>query len=160
MFTVQLYLLTHEVNCWEFFRICGKKKSRNVRRRRGTQRTDGICETECAGCFDTPAYVLDRGTGIAYEPRTIVDILEEATCEYFEARDDAFAREGLDALYRTRNGHLHLQRALAEAEPERFRHERLHLCFQDHVVACYAHVDVALADEGGYVGRWEEDAVS
>jgi hypothetical protein len=26
-------------------------------------------------------------------------------------------------------------------------------------VACYSQIDVALADEGGYVARWEEDAV-
>ena len=26
-------------------------------------------------------------------------------------------------------------------------------------MACYAQIDVALADEGGYVARWEEDAV-
>jgi hypothetical protein len=26
-------------------------------------------------------------------------------------------------------------------------------------VAGYAQIDVALADEGGYVGRWEEDAI-
>lgn len=27
-------------------------------------------------------------------------------------------------------------------------------------MARYAQIDVALADEGGYVARWEEDAVS
>jgi hypothetical protein len=80
-------------------------------------RTDGICETERAGCFDTAADVLDRSTCITDEPGTIVDVLEEVTCEYFEARDDSFARESLDALYWTRLGNLHLQCALAEAEP-------------------------------------------
>ena len=95
--------------------------------RKGVARTDGICETEGAGCFDAATDVLDRSTRITYEPRAIVDILEKATCEHFEARDDAFAREILDALYRTRRGNLHLERALAKAEPQRFRHERLHL---------------------------------
>ena len=26
-------------------------------------------------------------------------------------------------------------------------------------MACYAQINVSLADEGGYVARWEEDAV-
>jgi hypothetical protein len=122
-------------------------------------RTDGICKTERAGCFDTAADVLDRSTRITHEPCAIVNVGEEATGEHFETRDDALAREGLDALLRSRIGNLHLQRALSKAEPQRLRHEGLHLRLEDHVVACYPQVDVTLADEGRYVGRWEEDAV-
>ena len=80
-------------------------------------RTDGICEAECAGCFDTAADVLDRCTRVTDEPHMIVDVREEAPGEHFEARDDALTRESLDALHRPRIGNLHLQRALAEAEP-------------------------------------------
>ena len=111
MFTFQFHLLTHEVNCGIFSKILERNLAENLCREelKEDARTDGICETECAGCFDTATDVLDRSTRITDEPSTIVDILEEATCEYFEARDDAFARESFDALYRTRIGNLHLQ---------------------------------------------------
>ena len=122
-------------------------------------RTDSICETECAGGFDAAADVLDQSTRIADEPGATVDVREEAPGEHLEARDDTLPRESLGALHWPRFGNLHLQRALAEAEPQRFRHEGLHLRFEDHVVARDAQVDVALADEGRYVGRREEDAV-
>lgn len=121
-------------------------------------RTDSVCETECAGSFDAAADVLDQSTRIGDEPGAIVNVREEAPGEHFEARDDTLPCESLGALHRSRFGNLHLQRALAKAEPQRFRHEGLHLRFEDHVVARDAQVDVALADEGRYVGCWEEDA--
>ena len=122
-------------------------------------RTDSVCETKCAGCFDAAPDVLDRRTRIADKPCALVNVREEAPGEHFEARDDALSREGLGMLHRPRFGNLHLQRALAEAEPQCLRHEGLHLGLEDDVVARDAEVDVALADEGRDVGRREEDAV-
>jgi hypothetical protein len=122
-------------------------------------RTDSVCETEGAGGFDAAADVLDRGTRIADEPCAPVNVREEARGEHFEARDDALSRESLGGLHCPRFGNLYLQRALAEAEPQCLRHEGFHLGLEDDVVACYAEIDVALADEGRYVGRREEDAV-
>jgi hypothetical protein len=111
-------LLTHEVNCGNFQKNKKQKNKRlgQVGILKEDARTDAICETECAGCFDTAADVLDRSTCVTDEPGAIVNILEEATCEYFEARDDAFARESLDGLYRTRLRNLYLQCTLAKAE--------------------------------------------
>jgi hypothetical protein len=47
---------------------------------------------------------------------------------------------------------------LPKPSRQRLRDEGLHLRFEDHVVAGDAEVDVPFADEGGYVGRGEEDA--
>ena len=79
--------------------------------------------------------------------------------EDFEARDDAFSCERLYVAHGRSVGDLYLQRALSKAETEGLGDVRLHLGFEDDVVACDTKVDVALADEGGNVGRREEDAV-
>ena len=121
-------------------------------------RTDGICEAQRTGGLDASTDVLDRGARVADEPRAVVDAGEEAAGEHLEAGDDALAGKLVDALHGALVGHLHLQRALAKAESQRLAHEGLHLRFEDDVVARDADVDVALTDEGGYVGRGEEDA--
>ena len=83
----------------------------------GKERTYGICEAERTGCFDASAYVFDRGTRVADESGAIVDVGEVSRGEDLETGHDALARERVDAPHGSRFGNLHLERALAEAEP-------------------------------------------
>jgi hypothetical protein len=51
-----------------------------------------------------------------------------------------------------------LQCTFPESQPQHLLHMFLHPCFQDDIVPGYAQIDVAFADEGGYVGGGKEDS--
>ena len=56
--------------------------------------------------------------------------------------------------------HLYLECAFPKREALDFGHFVLHVGFEDDIVAGDAQIDVAVADKGGYVSRWEEHAVA
>ena len=71
----------------------------DVLREGGEERTYGICEAEHTGCFDTSAYVFNRGMHVANESGTIVDVGEVACGEDLETGHDALAYKRVDTLH-------------------------------------------------------------
>ena len=122
------------------------------------RRTDTISEPERARGLHAAPDVLDARLLAVRALQAGVDVPEVLGGEDLEGGDDAPAGEVVDGLDGARLGDLHLQRAFAEAELEHLGDVLVHLGLEDHVLAGDARVDVTLADEGGDVGRGEEDA--
>lgn len=142
-----------------------------LRKDRKKVRTDTVGEAECACSFDTSAYILNLrlpslnlSINLSIDPRSLLRLSnlrihpsKIIRRKNFEARNNPLPAQSFYIVNSGIDGYLDLEGTFSEAEFEEFGCVGGHLGFEDDVVACYAEVHGAFADEGGDVGGGEED---